>query len=201
VARKYNALRWLSGGEPDMRPFLRRLCRDYGLQRDHNSLATLAWQWYEPRTEHLRLSDDVIATLATLAANEIELSLVINTPWQGQVIDQHLDSLGLLEFFPVRICSSEIGARKPDPRLFQAALDAMQVSAGETLAVGAASNGDLLAAQRLGMTSVLRSRYERANSSADYVIHNIADLLKLAPLAHVRARPRPIAPPIPQLIV
>jgi putative hydrolase of the HAD superfamily len=203
IQRRIGWLRWLRRGEPDMRRLLRRMCRDYGLQRDQASLATLAWHWYEPRTEHLRPADDVIPTLSALADCEIELGLVVNTQWQGAVIDQHLEALGLLEFFPVRAYSTEIGYRKPNPRLFDAALEAMQVKASETMFVGTDPKVDLRAAQRMGMTTVLRRAddVDRAVRSADQVIGRIGELLKLPQLSHVRPRLRPIAVPMPQLIV
>src|SRR3954462_830926 len=47
LARRMRWMTRLSGGEPDMRSFLRRICRDFGLQRDQVSLATLGWLWYE----------------------------------------------------------------------------------------------------------------------------------------------------------
>jgi FMN phosphatase YigB (HAD superfamily) len=203
IFRRYEWLRRLSGGEPDMRRLLRRMCRDYGLQRDHGSLATLAWQWYEPRAALMRLPDDVIPTLSLLAEYEIELGVVVNTPWQGQVIDQHLESLGLLAYFPARAYSTEIGARKPDARLFEVALHAMRVNAAETMFVSTDGKTDLLTAQRLGMMTVLRCdpKPNRPISWADQVIQNLGDLLTLPQLSHVRPRPRPIATPIPQLIV
>src|SRR5688572_1647480 len=41
IHRKSRWATWLTGGEPDMRRALRRICQDYGLQRDQSSLAKL----------------------------------------------------------------------------------------------------------------------------------------------------------------
>jgi putative hydrolase of the HAD superfamily len=202
IYRRLEWLRMLIGAEPDSRRFLRRMCKDYGLQRDHGSLATLAWKFYEPHTQDMRLPADVIPTLQTLVDNDIELGLVINTPWLGQVIDQHLEALGLLEFFPVRAYSTEIGACKPDPRLFEAALHALHVNAAQTLYVSAAGKSELLGAQRLGMKTVYR-RAESVGGApwADHQIRQISELLTLPPLGHLQSLVKPIATPIPQLIV
>jgi FMN phosphatase YigB (HAD superfamily) len=202
IYRRSEWLRKLTGAEPDLRRFLRRMCKDYGLQRDHGSLATLGWNFYEPHTQDMRLPADVIPTLQALADNDIELGLVINTPWLGQVIDRHLEALGLLEFFPVRAYSTEIGACKPDPRLFQAALHALHVNASQTLFVSAAGKSDLLGAQRLGMTTVYRHEKSVGGTPwADHLIRQVGELLMLPPFSNLKSRLKPIPTPIPQLIV
>ena len=47
-----------------------------------------------------------------------------------------LDDLDLSRFFDVVIISSEVGADKPDPRIFERALKALHVAPGETWHVG-----------------------------------------------------------------
>ena len=201
--RKIDWITRLTGGEPDQRGLLRRLCRDYGLQRDQASLAMLGWLWYEPIADHAAVAPDIRPTLAALTQAGVELGLVVNSPYQGAVIDQHLENLGLLEFFPTRAYSTEIGARKPDARLFMAALESMGVLASEAIFVGDDIKADMLGARRVGMTTVLRQSGSSTLPvpTADHVIRQISELLDLPQLAHVRARPRPISPAIPELIV
>jgi HAD superfamily hydrolase (TIGR01509 family) len=185
-----------------MRPFLRRICRDYGLQRDQASLATLGWLWYEPLAEKATIAPDVRPTLSALTAAGIELGLVINSAHPAGVIDSHLDRLGLLEFFPTRAYSTEIGAHKPDARLFTAALDSIGVSASEAIYVGDEIKQDILGAHRVGMTTVLLRRDVTPQPpAADHLIRDIAQLLDLPLLAHARAQTRPPATIIPALIV
>jgi epoxide hydrolase-like predicted phosphatase len=58
------------------------------------------------------------------------------------------------ELFEVVIDSSAVGVRKPDPRIFQLALDALQVAASEAVFVDD-HPGNVAAAEELGMTGVL----------------------------------------------
>jgi putative hydrolase of the HAD superfamily len=108
----------------------------------------------------------------------------------------------LIEFFPTRAYSTDIGARKPDARLFHAALESIGVSAAEAIFVGDDAKVDMLGARRVGMTTVLR-RHERTSDpmQADHVIQNLAQLLDLPQLSHLRGRERPAAPDIPALVV
>ncbi len=188
-------IRWktrLSGGEPDGRRMFRRICKDYGLQRDASALAKLGWLWYDPVRESADLAPDVIPTLKALRAGDVKLALVVNTLHQGEVIDRHLEALGLLEFFPVRAYSTEVGARKPDPHLFNAALEELKVAPSAALFVGDDPKADILGARRLGMQTVLRqpANQPRPKGLADYAIENISQLLELFDIVPSDKEPR-----------
>lgn len=203
IGRRIDFLTWITGGEPDGRRLLRRLCRDFGLQRDESSLAKLGWLWYEPVLENADLPPDVIPTLAALRDGDVKLGLVVNTPHQGAVIDRHLEQLGLLGFFPVRAYSSEHAARKPDPQLFEAALKELEVPAGEALFVGDDPKLDIFGAQRAGMCAAVRipprEAGKRGRGMADHAIEHIGQLLEIfdivpATQAHGSVRIETITP-------
>ena len=182
IARGIALRTWLTGGEPDGRRLLRRLCRDFGLQRDEASLAKLGWLWYEPLLEHAALPADVRPTLAALRDGDVKLALVANTVHQGAVIDRHLEQLGLLEFFPVRVYSSERAMHKPNPAIFKAALKELGVDAAEALFVGDDPKLDVFGAQRAGMTAAVRipPHHPRGgHGMADYAFERVGQLLDI----------------------
>jgi HAD superfamily hydrolase (TIGR01509 family) len=61
---------------------------------------------------------------------------------------------GIAHFFRVLIDSSRVGWRKPDPRIFQAALEPLGVSPARTLFVGDSLPRDMAGARALGMPHV-----------------------------------------------
>lgn len=73
------------------------------------------------------------ATLQVLRARGLRLGLISNFDRRLYPI---LDDLRLREFFDAIIISSEVGADKPDPRIFETALARLQVSAAEAMHVG-----------------------------------------------------------------
>jgi HAD superfamily hydrolase (TIGR01509 family) len=200
IRRKIDWLTKLTGGEPDMRRVLRRMCRDYRLQRDQVSLAKLGWLWYEPMTEHASVAADVMPTLRALAAGGIELGLVVNSAYPGAVIDQHLEALGLLEFFQTRAYSTDVGARKPDARIFAAALESLGVSAAEGIFVGDDPKTDILGAKRVGMATVLRSAGGASSEVADHVISQLSQLIQVPELSRLRAATQPAPVVVPALL-
>ena len=66
-----------------------------------------------------------------------------------------LHKVGLLGYFDPIVVSGDHGYRKPDRRLFQFALDGMDVAAGNALYVGNDMYRDIFGAREAGMTTVM----------------------------------------------
>jgi putative hydrolase of the HAD superfamily len=198
IRRYIDWTRRLTGGEPDSRRLLRKICKDFGLQRDESSLAKLGWLLYEPVVESASVALDVIPTLSALRDSDIRLGLVIDTSWQGVVIDQHLADLRLLDFFPVRIYSTDIGTRKPQAPVFAAACSQIGVPADATLFVGDDLKTDIAGARRVGMKTALRSSSPAAITAElpDRIIANIGDILEILELSPLARMPAAVIPPL-----
>ncbi len=160
-----------------------RLCHKMKITIDSASLRELAWEWYLPVTRYSSVAADVIPTLRKFRDRGYKLGLISNTFIPGFVLDKHMDLHGLLEFFPVRVYSSEVGYRKPHRRIFEIALQALGVRASESLFVGDLVKADMVGARRAGMKAVLRQPFATAavHPRADYVIRNISDLHQVIP--------------------
>lgn len=131
------------------------------------------------RERHLWCSSEerTPGALQRLQAAGIRLGVVSNS--DGRV-EQALQAAGLREYFDVVIDSSLVGAEKPDPRIFQAALDALGVSAEEALYVGDLYEVDVIGARAAGIDAVLLTqsspgpdRLCRTTAS----IHDLANIL------------------------
>jgi len=157
---------------------LASICRRMQLQLDDATLRELAWQWYLPQVDQIRVASDVIPTLTKLRERGLKLALVSNTFIPGFVLDKHLDMHDLLEFFPIRIYSSAIGVCKPHPRIFEEALRQVGVKAADALFVGDIVRKDIVGAQRVGMQAVLRkpTAINGHHRTADFVIRRISEL-------------------------
>jgi FMN phosphatase YigB (HAD superfamily) len=74
------------------------------------------------------------------------------------------------------ISSMDMGVRKPDPKLYLAALTQLGLSADQAVFVGHRAS-ELAGARAVGMHTVAFNYEEDAG--ADYFIENFADLLKV----------------------
>lgn len=81
--------------------------------------------------------------------------LAIVTDAQSGYVRGELHKVGLLNYFNPIVISGDHGFSKPDPRLFQIALDQMDVTSEHALFVGDNLHRDILGARQIGMTTVL----------------------------------------------
>jgi putative hydrolase of the HAD superfamily len=91
-----------------------------------------------------------------------------------------LRAVGLLHYFNPLIVSGDYGYRKPDPRLFQKALDALHVRPEQALFFGNDLFHDIYGAQQVGMKAIFVSSdqgYASYQTTApDYTISSFAEL-------------------------
>jgi putative hydrolase of the HAD superfamily len=108
-----------------------------------------------------------------------KLGLVSNFPHPPTII-QLLKRFTLSKFFDAIVVSGDAGWRKPSPKIFVRALDALRVAPPEAVFVGDALYHDIQGAKKMGMKTVLvkkRSAEEGVNKGTpDKIIHRIDEL-------------------------
>lgn len=131
--------------------FLERFDREVNPTGDLGIRARIARAW-DQSIEAAQLMPGAIETLEDLRSHGIRLALVTNTP---PTTNRILDRLGLRDLFDVIVMSCDTGLLKPDPRIFQIALDRLATTASETLVVGDKIRTDILGGAVLGLRSIL----------------------------------------------
>jgi HAD superfamily hydrolase (TIGR01509 family) len=118
-----------------------------------------------------RLFDDVRPALEALASRGRTLGVVSNfEPWLEDVLALQ----GVDHLFAAVAISGKLGVAKPDPRIFQVALDEAGADAAATVHVGDQPANDVAAARAVGITPVLIDRFAR-HPDADGA-HRVEDL-------------------------
>ena len=102
-----------------------------------------------------RLFDDVLPALDALDDMGVALGVVSN--WDC-ALPQHLRNLGVADRFGVICASAAVGHRKPDPGIFVAALEALDVAPGDALHVGDQRDEDVAGAHAAGVAALLIDR-------------------------------------------
>ena len=109
--------------------------------------------------------------------------LAVVTDAQNAYARSELHKVGLLGYFDPIVVSGDHGFRKPDPRLFQLALDGLGVAAENTLYVGNDMYRDIYGAREARLTTVMfdSDQGEKAyrDCTPDYTIADFRDLLQI----------------------
>jgi putative hydrolase of the HAD superfamily len=112
--------------------------------------------------------------------------LAMITDAQSTYARGELHKVGLLGYFDPIIISGDHGYRKPDPRLFQLALDGMGVAAENAMHVGNDMYRDIYGAREAGLTTVMFDSDQGTKTYQDcvpdYTITDFRDLLEILKL-------------------
>jgi putative hydrolase of the HAD superfamily len=107
------------------------------------------------RGAELGLAPEIGPTLERLRADGLVLGIVCDAGFTGgAILREFLASKGLLEHFSGWGFSDEVGAYKPDPRIFEAALAMLEAEPGEAVHIGDLRRTDIAGARAMGMRSI-----------------------------------------------
>jgi putative hydrolase of the HAD superfamily len=133
---------------------LTKAARQLRLELSDVDIHHLAQLWYQPICRASTTDGGVKHMLEELRQAGTKLGIVSNTFVPPHCLDQHLAEEGLLEFFPVRVYSSQVRYRKPHPRIFEIALAQIGTPASRTLFIGDLLTCDIAGAKRAGMHTI-----------------------------------------------
>jgi FMN phosphatase YigB (HAD superfamily) len=152
------------------------------LDREHDSAAALkariAAGFVEDSKRGLASSRELLSILA----RNFRLGVISN--FYGN-LDRILAQARIADLFETVIDSSRVGLFKPDPRIYQAALQAFALPAGQVAVIGDSLGKDCVPAHALGMRTVWlapasrNGRVEANASAADYTIRELRELTEL----------------------
>jgi len=172
---------WRDGIKSGAREVAIHALRQLGLHEPHPALEHLIFEYEEASHSGQVLAiEGARECLADLARAGIRRALICDTGLTpGRVVRHHLERLGLLEHLEICIFSDEVGAPKPDTRVFRAALAPLGVQPDLAIHVGDLRRTDVAGARAIGMGTV-RIRMQHDDGSdlpdADVVVDSHTQL-------------------------
>ena len=125
--------------------------------------------------------EGALSLLRNLKEAGYKLAIICNA--SGRSARNVLRSSRLESFFQAILISGEMGVEKPDGRIFQAALEKLEVKPEEAVMVGNRISSDIVGANRVGMKSILfkwNNRYpdkvEANEERPDFTIERLEEL-------------------------
>ncbi len=173
------------GFQEQRRVRVRDFVEPYGLDLADDAAADA---WYAAYFDHYReawhLHDDTLPCLDSLAESlpGVRFGIITNADLAGQ--QEKLETVDALHRFEHVIASGEVGATKPDRRIFDAAVALFGVEPAEVAYIGDRLETDALGAVGAGLTGVWIDRdavatpeeLERAAAAGAFVIRGLDEL-------------------------
>jgi putative hydrolase of the HAD superfamily len=138
-------------------------------------MAEEAYAEFQRLRNQVTLYDDVLPALAELRSGRLLVALTNG--------NADLDVIGLSGHFDAIFTAAQVGAAKPDPRVYRAVCEALDLVAEQVIHAGDDPERDVVAARAFGMPAVWINRAGRRWPDAHPAPeHEVADLLGLAAL-------------------
>lgn len=140
--------------------------------------------YHNTKRAYLKPYDDTHPTIDALNNAGYRLGVVSD----GLSIKQweKLVRLGLSDSFDTVVVSEEVGATKPDPKIFEAGCERIGVESEYCMFIGDRLDADIAGANKVGMTSVrlLRGKYkdqkpQGLQEQADFEVRGLGEILNI----------------------
>lgn len=156
------------------------------LQKRHKSLPSkkiayeIADYFTANRNDKIVPFPHAIETLQKVKANGIPTALITNGEKKYQ--QYKIDRFDLAQYFDIILIEGALGYGKPDPRVFQRALDHVGAKPQNTTMIGDSLYADIAGAQKLGIATVWNDWEKKglpqdAPAKPDRTINAISELL------------------------
>lgn len=132
---------------------------EIGFRED--SIVQVAQQYadiiFEFEYENTELFDGALRLLKLLKTKDYKIGLITNSCYDEAQIRKFLRKVGIEDYFDVILTSSAERCAKPDPKIFQKALDMLDLKPDESLYIGDRPEYDAEGAKNAAMHSIIVS--------------------------------------------
>jgi len=119
-----------------------------------------------------------VETLEALAATPVHLGVISDADDdEGRRI---LDSLGVLDLFDAVTTSGEVGRKKPDPAIFETAIEKAGVDPRDAVMIGDRYSHDMVGGREAGMTTIAYGASD--GPAVDHTVDNLAEVRSIVGL-------------------
>lgn len=149
------------------------MLQDAGLQENTTELATDIYAEFG-QADRWQPYPDVMPTLSKLSEAGLKVGLVSN--WDTRLNSLSIET-GMSKYLDFVISSANVGSMKPQPEIFELALERAGVTADQALHVGDLYYADVLGARSAGITPILLDRKGSLPPADCVVINNLHELI------------------------
>lgn len=128
---------------------------DLGLNLIDGNFIEFMNKYYQPVTDQITLIKGAIETVRFFKDKKLKIGLISNTIFPEKFHLRELKRFGLFQFFDLILFSSEVGYKKPHPKIFETALKGLDIKPNSAVFVGDRLEEDIGGAQKVGMSTVL----------------------------------------------
>ncbi|MBN4072843.1 YjjG family noncanonical pyrimidine nucleotidase [Crocinitomix catalasitica] len=148
----------------------------FGMQTDQKYVEKFATDYLTICPLKTNVFPDAIDTLRHLR-NRYPLHIITNGFKEVQAIK--MSSSGLDEFFDIVLCSEDVGVNKPNPKVFELALELANAKNTESVMIGDNYDADIVGAENVGMKTIFFNPTHTIVDSNTKQIYQLSELIEI----------------------
>lgn len=117
---------------------------------------------------------NLIEMLESLKRKNLKLGMITNG--RGRFQMDNIIALGIENYFDTILVSEWEDIKKPDPQIFERALERLHVSPNESTFVGDHPVNDVEAAKNVGMIGIWKKDFQWSAVDADFIVDDLAEV-------------------------
>lgn len=121
------------------------LARNWELAKEYDDF------YWNSLINHMVIAKDALSFIEKCRSSGIDICIVSDMIANIQI--SKLQKLGISQGIKYLVTSEEVGVEKPDPRIFQAALNKLDLGPKEVIMIGDCDNKDIKGGQNMGIKS------------------------------------------------
>jgi putative hydrolase of the HAD superfamily len=168
--------------EVEYEPLVRTMLGDSGVDVDNGALRAYLLAEHAAWAPARRLASMSVALLDALRDRGLKTALVSNAMDPAWILLRDLEEQELRARLDAIVFSSDVGVRKPSPKIFERALEELGVAPDRSAFVGDRLDADVRGAHELGMKTIQAMWFraeERDDIEADYQAFTQFDVLNI----------------------
>ncbi len=135
--------------------------------------------------EHLaNVYIDNLPNYNALFEGAVELLNYLSTKYQMHIITNGFEEVqikkmkasGVLHFFNQIITSESVGVKKPNPKIFNHALNLAKASVSQSMMIGDNLEADIMGAQQIGMQTIFFNSHKNQENQKSITVDNLMEI-------------------------
>lgn len=120
---------------------------------------------------------NLIEMLDELKSKSLKLGMITNGKGKFQM--DNIKALGIDQYFDTILVSEWEGLKKPDRRIFEKALQRLNLPASQAMFIGDHPENDVKASMQMGMVGVWKRDEQWSIVEADYIVNDLIEIVDL----------------------
>ena len=149
----------ITGNDFDSYSVMKKIGKKSGFTLTEDQWLEVNWLWYKPLAQLAYIEPDLRESFQRLKDMGIRLGILSNTFVGKEALDRHLEEMGVLDMFDVRVYSCYYDYRKPDKRIFFDAAAELNLPMEQILFVGDRLDTDVAGSIAAGVRCVIKTSH------------------------------------------